>query len=72
MPLIDALIKQGAEINGLDSEGLSPLSRGVWQGYAQIVSRLLEQGANPNFVALGSPTPLLLACRENKKKWRRC
>ncbi|RDH88940.1 MAG: hypothetical protein DIZ77_05510 [endosymbiont of Seepiophila jonesi] len=57
--LVDALLKQGADINARDPEGLTALARAAWQGQIKIVQRLLNAGANPEIATeRGSHPPI--------------
>jgi ankyrin repeat protein len=45
---IDLLLELGADVHGLDAEGISPLHRAVQSGSLAAVDRLLEAGADPD------------------------
>jgi len=45
---IDLLLARGADVHGLDGEGISALHRAVQSGSLAVVDRLLAAGADPN------------------------
>jgi ankyrin repeat protein len=45
---VDLLLELGADVHGLDDDGISPLHRAVQSGSLAAVDRLLDAGANPN------------------------
>jgi ankyrin repeat protein len=47
--LAEALLKRGAAINGLNSEGQTPLMRSCWAGSEKWVSLLVKAGADLHF-----------------------
>lgn len=60
--LVELLLKKGANPNGRNTEGMSPLMSAILDGdKAEIVRQLLAHGADPNGEASDSMTPLLLA-----------
>lgn len=64
LDVFDYLIKHGANINDVDSQGRSMLHYGC-RGYGSlvIVRHLISKGANPNIVDNYGFTPFLLACK---------
>ncbi|XP_071114505.1 ankyrin repeat domain-containing protein 49-like [Haliotis cracherodii] len=53
------LLVQGADVNGLSSDGMSPLAVAAFWGYADIVEELLKAGADVNLLNRGTLwTPL--------------
>ncbi|MBV1930197.1 MAG: ankyrin repeat domain-containing protein [Porticoccaceae bacterium] len=50
-------------VDSVDPEQHSPLSRAAWQGHASIVDMLLGAGADPNHRLTNGDTPLRLAIR---------
>ena len=58
LPLIDALIAQGAEVNGQSASSPSPLHVAAKAGNAAVVELLLKRGADVNLKAPAGPTPL--------------
>jgi ankyrin repeat protein len=61
------LIDQGADVNGRDKAGDTPLTTAVRRGKAEIVELLLAKGADPNLKdGLGDP-PLYTAVKTWKK-----
>lgn len=45
---VDLLLELGADVHGLDADGISPLHRAVQSGSPPLVDRLLAAGADPN------------------------
>ncbi len=60
------LVKNKADIDSLDDNGLTPLARASWQGHIEIVQLLLNNGANVRFMSQEGETPLGLAVTGNK------
>jgi hypothetical protein len=48
LPAIDLLLARGADVHGLDGDGISALHRAVQAGSLAAVDRLLAAGADPN------------------------
>jgi ankyrin repeat protein len=46
--MVSLLLELGADMQGLDSDGISPLHRAVQSGSPETVDRLLQAGADPN------------------------
>ncbi|KAI1338334.1 ankyrin repeat-containing domain protein [Xylariaceae sp. FL0016] len=46
--LVDAILDYGADANGKSKDGTSPLFRAITNGRVDIVTSLLDHGANPN------------------------
>ena len=44
------LLRPGADVNAVDSEGNPVLHEAVWRGHTEIVSLLIEAGADVNAV----------------------
>ncbi|KAI0107186.1 ankyrin repeat-containing domain protein [Nemania sp. FL0031] len=62
---VQRLVRAGASLNHKDKSGYTALSQAVWHEQHEVVSYLLEHGADPNIVGsdLGfAETPLFLAC----------
>ena len=55
------LIKEGAKINGQDSNGYTPLMYAAWSGKTEVVKLLINKGADVNKRDNKSYTPLLWA-----------
>ncbi|MFP3030623.1 MAG: ankyrin repeat domain-containing protein [Wolbachia sp.] len=62
--VIDALIKNGANIEVEDKEKNTPLHRAAKNGYIDIVNTLIGNGADVNKVTIYGRTPLYLAVAE--------
>ncbi len=63
---IERLLSQGAEIDGFNNIGITPLTMAVIRNNAAILELLLEKGANPALPALSGLTPLEYALSTNK------
>lgn len=59
--IIDALLKQGADINHQNGNGNTPLHVAVLENKSYIVNFLLEKGADPNIKNNENQTPLDIA-----------
>lgn len=57
------LIRAGAEINKLASDGNTALMRAASYGYVSLVEMLLREGAEPNKTAHDGASALFWACR---------
>ena len=60
---IDSLIRAGADINGLNGDGQTPLQLAATHHKAASVLRLLAAGASPNAVKEGTDAPVALAAQ---------
>ena len=58
--ILGPAIDSGSNINGLDSQGWTPLMHAVRAGNPEIVKTLLEAGANIEIRALDGSTPLII------------
>ncbi len=60
---VSALLRRGADVNGPDKRGTTPLYKASVQGETEIVRVLLEAGADPNLESAGETegTPLCAA-----------
>ncbi len=58
---VQAHILTGTPVNGLSSDGHSPLYYAVLSGRKDVVDLLLSNGANPNAEGVGQTTPLYVA-----------
>ncbi len=58
---VEALIKDGADINFKNQNGFSPLIWATIFGKKEVVALLLENGANVDIQDMGGNTPLMLA-----------
>ena len=56
--IVSAMIEKGADVNGCNAEGKSPLICAVERNDAMLVRLLVENGADLNKTAAGRPTPL--------------
>ena len=57
-------LKQGADVNIADKDGVTPLSYAIKEGYEDLTSTLLERGADVNIADKDGITPLLYAIKE--------
>lgn len=62
--LVKLLIDHGADVNGTDTKGKSPLSWAAFKGEINIVTALLESNADVNQVDIYGYTPLMFAIKE--------
>ena len=78
--LIGKLIEKGADVNGKDSEGRTPLHRAVKTNTSQSVELLLCKGADANALDKNMETPIFIAHQTNsgtsiyqgaRPSWRR-
>jgi ankyrin repeat protein/tetratricopeptide (TPR) repeat protein len=60
---VEALIKAGSKVDAVDNKGWTPLHVAAWDGKPEVVSALLQAGANPNIHAQDGALPLSLARR---------
>jgi len=58
---VDAAMKAGADINGRDAVGATPLVQAAQRDELAVVERLLEAGADPNIVTFDGVSPLQVA-----------
>jgi ankyrin repeat protein len=66
---VQAHLNKGCNINALDKDKMSPLHHAVFNGHKEIVTLLLEHGANINLKGQeGQVTPLHLAAVRNNKE----
>ncbi|XP_057329968.1 uncharacterized protein LOC130670570 [Microplitis mediator] len=70
--LVELRIRQGADVNGSERKGSSPLHMAAWYGHPKIIELLIKNGARLDSVLNGPTkngyTPLHLACLNNKIK----
>jgi ankyrin repeat protein len=62
------LLENGADVNRLDRDGLTPLSRASEHGHAQVVRFLLARGADVNRTAKDGAGALFWACVKGHAK----
>jgi len=58
---IPALVDGGADVNGVDQDGISPLLSALINGQYDAAAMLIEKGANPNIADRTGRTPLYSA-----------
>jgi ankyrin repeat protein len=58
------LLKEGADVNAVDSKGRTALIEAAWSGYTKIVKLLLKYGAAVNCADSSGFTPLFRAVEE--------
>jgi hypothetical protein len=49
-PIVARLLKAGVPANAIGDDGVTPLMRAAWGGYAGIIRRLLDAGADPDIL----------------------
>ena len=52
------LLDRGAEVNGKDNSGWTPLHYAAWDGHADVAALLLDRGAEVNVKTIDGWTPL--------------
>ncbi|HCE59701.1 MAG TPA: hypothetical protein DEQ74_02620 [Wolbachia sp.] len=65
--VVKTLLKNGANVNAIDGDDVTPLHCAAGNGYAYVVNVLLENGANVNAVDQDGETPLQCAARLGSK-----
>ena len=63
MALTDLLIAAGADVNGTNDYGVTPLALACANGAEAMVTRLLAAGADPNAARATGETPLMTCAR---------
>lgn len=63
---IEALVKQGAEVNGFNQLGITPLMIAVIRHQHEAIKLLLALGADPTIPTLSGISPLSMAQRNNQ------
>ena len=63
VPMVDLLLRAGADARAVNRFGVTPLSVAAQKGNAAILTRLLDAGADPNVTMTGGETPLMTAAR---------
>jgi ankyrin repeat protein len=61
---VKKLIADGADANGADGSGRTPLLEAVWAGHLDVVKFLIEKGAQVDLADKAGYTPLMRACEE--------
>lgn len=64
----EELIKLGANVNGRDDNGNTPLHYACWKGYIEKIQLLFKNKANINARNIDGDTPLHTACQWGKNK----
>lgn len=59
---IASLIRDGADVDSLRSDGMTPLMRAAYHGHRDAVRLLLDAGADPNKTAHDGASALFWAC----------
>jgi ankyrin repeat protein len=68
VPVIEALLNVGADINLADSEGMTPLHKAAENGHAAAVKYLLSRGADIHAKNILGMTPLQCAIEKGRKE----
>jgi hypothetical protein len=64
LPVVDLFIKNGADINKTDTDGMTPISHASLKGHDKVVQALADNGANVNTPDNIGMTPLHRASQE--------
>lgn len=59
---VRALLKQGADVNAAQADGMTPLHWAAWQDNAEVAGLLVKAGAKVQAASRYGVTPLSLAC----------
>ncbi len=62
--LVSLLLSQGADIDGADGGGTTPLTAAIGARRAEVARLLIDRGARVNLADPGADTPLMVAARE--------
>ncbi len=69
LDILELLIRAGADVNGKDEEGMTPLMTAIDRGQKRIVEFLLAEGADVNLKEdMMGGTPLMAAAFQGKKE----
>lgn len=68
VPLAKLLVKAGADVNGANDAGKTPLMLAALTGRTEVVKYLLEAGAKPDAADKAGNTPLKLAREQGAKE----
>src|SRR5882757_8592571 len=63
---VDAMIAGGADVNAVDSMGLTPLMTAAAQGHTAIARKLIAAGATVSTIAEDGTTALMRAASANR------
>ena len=66
--IVDVLLRQGADTNAKDGDGLTPFQIAAKKGYAKTMEAFLYHGADPNMRDEKGKTPLLLVLTNSSTK----
>jgi ankyrin repeat protein len=62
---VEYFIKNGADVNQADDDGMTPLFIASANGYIEVVKYLIRNGANLNMAMNEGITPIYVASQEN-------
>jgi ankyrin repeat protein/L-ascorbate metabolism protein UlaG (beta-lactamase superfamily) len=62
-PLVEPILKGGAEVNAINGYGITPIFQAASTGNVEIVAKLIDRKADVNATAPGGETPLLVAAQ---------
>ena len=60
-PEVRRLVENGADVNGVDSEGVTPLWHAAFRSSGSVAQILIDHGANVKFRGTAGTTPLYLS-----------
>ena len=64
---LNAVLAQGANVNGKDNQGITPLMFAAWVGSPEAMTALLDHGADPNLTNSAGSTALMMSVTELPK-----